>query len=338
MSAYASCWWLQDHVEFSWSGTVHACCYGYPKYSSDSTSWVEVGHVQVATVKDDKFPSEEIRQGRTRLHELVAANHPAGAVCGECPAVETKIWPQKKFLVDKTTLNTWSACNLKCHYCFVAHPDFKPSRVTYDLYAVMEDMLSGGHMDPDGSLTWGGGDISALPDFNKVSALFTEWGVRQAYKTSAYKYLRGVALALDKKLGLVEVSVDAGTAETYAKIKGKDAFSRVVENLHQYRQHGDIQLKFIAEKDNLNQRDITGFVDLACALNIQSVVVTPEWTQCRNKELSTPQFCEQIADLILRLRQVVPHVTPSTPQGGEQLFAGMWDEIEPYMQKSRAVL
>src|SRR5271165_3216021 len=27
--AYSSCWWLQDHIEFSFGGRVHACCYNY---------------------------------------------------------------------------------------------------------------------------------------------------------------------------------------------------------------------------------------------------------------------------------------------------------------------
>jgi pyruvate-formate lyase-activating enzyme len=322
MVATASCWWLQDHLEFSWLGGIHACCYGYPKYDPESDTHIEVGHVQVATVEGNTFPHEAVRRGREQIHQLLASQHADGAVCLECPQLRTKSWRKKQYLVDKITLNTWSHCNLKCHYCFVAHPDFRPSKVAYDLHAVMSDMLSGGHLNPKGDVTWGGGDISALPAFNEVSDLFRDYGVSQIFKTSGFKYLRGVAQTIKMKRGVLEVSVDAGTPATYAKIKGRNAFARVTENLHRYRENGDVRLKFIAEKDNLNDEDIGGFVELARSLGINRVTVTPEWTQCHSKELATPYYCDRIAELLLRLKQVVPIVDPLTKSRGERFFPG----------------
>jgi molybdenum cofactor biosynthesis enzyme MoaA len=127
-------------------------------------------------------------------------------------------------------------------------------------------------------------------------------------------------------LGTVEVSVDAGTRETYERIKGKDVFGPVVTNLIEYAEHGDITLKYIASKDNLDDRDLDGFLDLVRTLKAKSVMVTPEWTQCHNGEY-TEQHCRQIARLISDLRSMTTAV-PVTQADGERLFPnGMWSEI-----------
>jgi len=195
--------------------------------------------------------------------------------------------------------------------------------------------LKGGHLDPNGNVTWGGGDISALPEFNRISDLFSSYGIFQNIKTSGFKFLRGVAGALEKNLALVEVSVDAGTPETYARVKGKDAFDRVVSNLLQYSKFGQIQLKYIAMKDNLGDGDIDGFLDLARMINVKSVVVTPEWSQCHDGAYDEG-LLKQIARLIDSLRTFVPTVTPSNSDDRERLFPGMRRELERHLTSTES--
>ena len=335
---FASCWWLQDHIELSYDGKVHACCYGYPKQRktmqkdrvNNEVTWEEVGHVPLCDVVGDKFPAEAIRIARDDLHRQIAEQRAEAEVCLECPVLKTRAWPPQQYLVNQLTLNTWLHCNLKCFYCFVANPNFKASKVKYNLHAVIDDMLKGEHLNPAGSVTWGGGDISALVEFDEVCELFVAYGVKQMIKTSAFKYLKGVSQVLETGLGTVEVSVDAGTAETYAQIKGKDAYDRVTENLKQYAQHGDVQLKYIATKDNLDDRNIDGFVELAQVLKTKSVMVTPEWTQCHNGEYND-QHHQQIAKLIGMLRATAS-VAPVNDDDGARLFPnGMWNRVMPYL-------
>lgn len=339
MTSYASCWWLQDHLEFSYDNTVHACCYGYPRRKSGPTSdrtgaandWEEVGHIYLCHVKDNKFPYEVIRQKRQELHAMIAKKSSEADVCLECPVLSIQEWSERQYLVKNITLNTWLHCNLKCEYCFVAHPDFKPSTISYDLHAVMTDMLRGGHFDPKGDVTWGGGDISAYPEFNHVSQLFIAHGIHQNFKTSGFKFLRGVAEALEKKLGLVEVSVDAGTPETYARIKGKDVYNQVVSNLIEYSKSGDVQLKYIVTKDNVGKRDVDGFLDLVRLLKSKNVVFTPEWTQCHNGAYNDEQLAS-IAKLIDSTRELAINVRPVNHSDGDLLFpSGMWSRLKPFL-------
>jgi len=191
-------------------------------------------------------------------------------------------------------------------------------------------------MDPAGRVTWGGGDISALPEFNRVSQLFTANGIRQTFKTSGFKFLPGLAGALERNLAEVEVSVDAGTPETYALVKGKDAFDRVTSNLREYAEAGEIHLKYIACKDNLGDRDIDGFVELARDLGTKYVIVTPEWKQCHDGALLQDEYLSAIARLIDSLGEIAT-VAPANRAEGERLFPdGMWAMIEPRLAVAAA--
>src|SRR5829696_7325912 len=106
MVAHPSCWGLQDHLEFSYDGTIHACCYGYPKLRQDG-GWNEAGHVYLCDVADDKFPHEAIREARAKLHAQIAALNPEATVCIECPVLKMAEWGARQYLVRYISLNTW---------------------------------------------------------------------------------------------------------------------------------------------------------------------------------------------------------------------------------------
>lgn len=59
-------------------------------------------------------------------------------------------------------------------------------------------------------------------------------------------------------------SLDAGTADTFKKIKKVDLFKRTIENLKEYAKYASIELKYILLKDyNDSIEDIEGFVEIA---------------------------------------------------------------------------
>ncbi|WP_424627560.1 hypothetical protein [Bradyrhizobium sp. SYSU BS000235] len=115
--------------------------------------------------------------------------------------------------------------------------------------------------------------------------MFLDYGMKLEFKTSGYKFLQGVASTLAKGRGMLEVSVDAGTRKTYLS-KGVDVFDRVVENIQKYREHGNIQLKYIACSSNISDADISGFVELAKHTKPISVMVTPEFGESWAKSRS----------------------------------------------------
>jgi hypothetical protein len=317
---YSSCWWLHDHLEFGLRGDLRSCCYQYVNSSGKAN-----GNVAVCRIEGNRFPADKIIAQRQKIHEEIAAGtHEA---CCECPILGLQEWSPREYLVKYVTMNVWTHCNLACEYCFILRPEFHNRRVDYDVTAVIADMLSGRHLDPSGSITWGGGDISALPEFNDLSRLLLDYNVFQNFKTSAFKLLPGVCATLDKQRGSVEVSVDAGTAGTYARFKGKDAFDRVVTNIIRYREHGPIVLKYIADPCNLGDEDIVGFLSLVRRVDPQCVIVTPEWSASWSRKYSEAMIA-QIAKLVGSLRQTGVPVQPADASEGMRLFPKIWPDVE----------
>lgn len=63
---------------------------------------------------------------------------------------------------------------------------------------------------------------------------------------------------------MIYCSVDAGTVETFRKVKGVDGFDRVCENLREYAKHGPVILKYILlDGINHTDQDLKGFFKLA---------------------------------------------------------------------------
>lgn len=327
MTAYSSCWWLHDHLELGPAGEVHSCCYQYVNARGEIH-----GGVELCRIAGNTFPADEIRAARRQIHETIASGYHKD--CTECPLLTTQEWEAKPYLARALTMNVWTHCNLKCRYCFTTVPGFKYSKVKYPLVEVIGDMLSGKHLDPAGTVVWGGGDISALVEFNELSLMFLDYGVRQEFKTSAYKYLPGVAATIAKERGTVEVSVDAGTRETYASYKGADAFDRVVENTLRYRESGPVRLKYIAASVNLSDQDIDGFIELATHVKPSSVMVTPEYGESWAKRYDAKAI-NQIAKLINKLRNSGIKIAPDNEIDGQRIFPDFWESLAPLLSMDK---
>lgn len=72
------------------------------------------------------------------------------------------------------------------------------------------------------------------------------------------------------------VSIDAGTRETFQRVKGADAFESVRENLKKYRRLGaSIDIKFIFLPGvNDTEEDVDGFVALAKEVGVREIGIS----------------------------------------------------------------
>lgn len=99
----------------------------------------------------------------------------------------------------------------------------------------------------------------------------------------------------------MQVSLDSGTPETYYKVKGRDIFDRVIDNLYAYAAvrggKENISLKYIMKNDNCGAPDINGFINLCNEMGITRVTLSPEASEAWNKTISEGAI-EAGADLI----------------------------------------
>jgi molybdenum cofactor biosynthesis enzyme MoaA len=97
--------------------------------------------------------------------------------------------------------------------------------------------------------------------------------------TNALVYDGYISSLLSSGKGRIIVSVDAGTRDTFEKVKGVDAFNRVYDTLCRYsRESKDaINLKYIFLPGiNDNEEDINKFIALANEIKSNSITISAD--------------------------------------------------------------
>lgn len=86
--------------------------------------------------------------------------------------------------------------------------------------------------------------------------------------------LIGASLHVDCAPGEIAIH-PSDTAETFHKVKGVNAYNKVCENLHKYRESsGQIILKYILLDENCNSQDAEGFIELCKTLKIAKIDIS----------------------------------------------------------------
>jgi sulfatase maturation enzyme AslB (radical SAM superfamily) len=160
-------------------------------------------------------------------------------------------------------------CNLQCSYCNVK--DVLNPKIKYKGYDVMDilDFASANIKSEYLFLYYAAGEIAVSPYRDQIIDLWKKQNWHGLVNTNGAIYVEGIADLL--RIGKVSLncSLDAGTAETYFKIKGVNCFEKTINNLIKYvATGGSIGLKYIFIKGvNDNEADIKGFFEIAAKLN-----------------------------------------------------------------------
>lgn len=162
-------------------------------------------------------------------------------------------------------------CNCKCTYC-----DFwkMPERgFGYDIFPGLESLHKANALRENFFISWGGGEPSILPTFDKSSEFALNIGAYQQIHTNCLRFSPAILKVLAQDRGVINVSLDSGTRETYREIKGVDGFDKVIQNLKQYRDAGakNIILKYIVFEQNNNVKEINAFLHIAKLLRVNEI-------------------------------------------------------------------
>jgi pyruvate-formate lyase-activating enzyme len=169
-----------------------------------------------------------------------------------------------------------SVCNCKCIYCAQGRQEKSGAHDeqilnSYQVHRIVIDEL--GYQPKVASFS--DGEISVLPYKQQLLgyALENKWVCH--FSTNAILFDEQVAQLLDAG-GLLNVSLDCGSAETYRAIKGVDKFEQVVGNLEKYAAtSGGIWLKYILlPRYNDNFIDVDGFIEIAKTVKAIYIVLS----------------------------------------------------------------
>jgi len=226
---YKSCIWLNQGINFDLDSYKICCLY----------SGVGGGNTIVKTdYKGEPIDWNEFFEFKRKIKDM----HKRGETyhkCEGCVFLEEKDWGDDEDFINFINLDYWTKCNSNCMYCHTAKDkEGYNSRVTYDFLPILKDMLDKKLLKQCGHVSFGGGEVTLLPEFEEILNTFLDFNIGFIrIHSAAMDYSKAIAKGLSLgNLDLI-VSVDSGTKNMHKKIKQVDTYDKVWANLKEYSKH-----------------------------------------------------------------------------------------------------
>lgn len=231
-----------------------------------------------------KFNKEDIIKAKNKYIEFLKKGQIPSACKGCIEYKARSIKEQIKALFEKKEetkishiiVDHFKQCDCNCTYC--SQIKFFPERTQkYELLPIIRGLYEQKMIDLENlKVEFQGGNISVLKEFEDL--------MREFYAHNCDDFvilMNGIQyIPILEKIGSnwkshICISLDAGTKETFQKIKGIDAFEQVINNIKKLREtsKAQISLKYIIIKGvNDNKEEVEKFLNIAKEIgNIQPV-------------------------------------------------------------------
>ena len=300
---YKSCIRINQFAMFLVSGlyvdgiTVGLCCagstvkgYKIPGIKFDTSpektmnNFIELRENLIAEAKGEIDASKSLR---------------LSSLCKICPMYHDDTWnPSKKISLVSIAMYP-APCNAKCIYCTVCihHHTGKNQKFVPQLHGpiyekyfeLLEYARSSNLIAADARYEVGSGEIAIHPYKGKILDFVK--GQATSYLTNCIRYDDRVAENLaENAAAIINTSIDAGTPETWRRIKGVDCFDKTVQNIKKYckkAQHPrQVMLKYIIQPGfNTNAKDYEAVTQLVQQLGSNCLVIAGDVMARTQKQL-----------------------------------------------------
>ena len=200
--------------------------------------------------------------------------------CKGCVYLQEKEWDNEDY-ISFINFNNWTICNEHCVYCWLNDAD-RPHQKQYNVFPALKDMAEKGFLRKGGHITIAGGEPCVAPEFNDLIGLFLEYDLKPIrVLTNATVYSEVVKNAIQKGNLNIVVSVDSGTKETFIKVKRRDFYDKVWENIASYAsvqpQSDRVKTKFIVIP-NLNdtKEEIDAWINKSIEAGVKHLTIDLE--------------------------------------------------------------
>jgi len=244
-----TCHHLEDEIYF---GLDHAylCCAIF-------------GHNKTPKVdfSESATPKEKVRE-MIALKDRIskALSNGEECECSGCPALSSRLVSTKKSALSYISFIFSNLCNLSCIYCNANLG--RATEIDIESYSsLISEMHCEGLIDESTSVGLWQGELALHPQKKDILSVLTPYYSYIISNCTVYDECIAEHLALGRSV--INTSLDCGTAETYAKIKGADLFNEVIMNIKKYSELTKFDMKYIflpGINDNIN--DIDGFIKL----------------------------------------------------------------------------
>jgi hypothetical protein len=263
-----SCYRLESGLRFGQEG-IHACQLGQlssPLYwSADEASKI-------------KITKEMIVEKRKWLFELLNNGH-NDIACKSCYQVKIKRYADVNFArLGRIDLAATTICNLRCSFCgYTKHDAFYESK--YDALAILKEFTAN-DVEWDSAVDFNGGEPALLSDLDEYLEFFASQRIRVLLYTNAVRFRQSIYDGLaNGSLQWVCTSLDSGSPLSFMRLKKRDYFLQVLENLSRYAHAGNqgggmLAVKYIFCDDNCDDDNIAGFTYAMLAIRPQKIWLT----------------------------------------------------------------
>lgn len=273
---YKSCVWLEYGIHFD-IDSIKTCCQ-YSSLGGGDTRIIE--DYNGAQVDWDKI--FEYKRAIKDIHKSGGTFHK----CEGCIFLEELDWDENDTYISMINLDYWTKCNCHCTYCHT-HKDkeYYNSKVNYNFLPIVKDMIDKNILRPNGHVSFGGGEVTLLEEFEELLDIFLDFNVGFIRIHSAcMDYSKSIEKGLKKGNVDLIVSVDSGTKELHRKIKEVDVYDNVWKNLKNYAKAQSkptlVKSKYIVIPGvNDNRGEIIKWLKKSKEVGIKSVIqeIESQW-------------------------------------------------------------
>lgn len=288
---YVSCKHIEHGITF-FSNSVQICCI---------SSHVGGGNiVEIPNYNGEPIDWEKLFEKRKLMRDgLKNGNVPPK--CEGCYYLEKQEWNQNNYL-DEVLIGHWTHCNCRCNYCYTeADKRFFNTRQSYNILPVIKDMIDKKVLNPNGIITFGGGEPTILEEFEELVYLLLDYNMKNIrIHSSGIKYSPAINKGLELGKITLITSIDSSTKETYEKIKQVPCFDKVWENLKIYaKTNGLVRTKYVIIPGiNDTLEEIQNWLKMTVDAGIYDIAYDIEDNWYKNNRDNVPQSIIDLADYI----------------------------------------
>lgn len=261
---YKSCIWLEGGLAFN-RRSLNACLIVHHNR----------GYPQLCEYNGGTLDIDAIIKARERI---VSANQRGGHPdCRGCPHLVARRWPRRKKPIRLIGIAQFTRCNIECNYCYLQTDDpakFAAGNKPYAVLPALGQLVRSGMLDRRSIIDWGGGEPTIYPEFDGALELLTRFGATTWVHTNGTRVPRPIRDGLSAARLNILCSIDAGTRQTWQKIKNKDLLHIVWRNIAQYVQLGArVVLKYIVTEENCSEEELAAFIVAARQSGARELVI-----------------------------------------------------------------
>lgn len=276
MSEYISCEWIENGMDFDvgvFGSNIMMCCY---------VSCPGGGNIMLKRDFDGSpINWEEFWKLKNEYRNIQKSGQTIKE-CTGCVFLRKDNWEEGNH-IKSIIFDHFTHCNCNCVYCYT-HEDKKKynSLKSYNVLPTIKDMVERGIFLPGGQIGFGGGEPTMLEEFEDLINYLLENNFDNiSIPTSGIKYSPVIEKGVSQGKVHVQNSIDSGCRETFAMIKGIDAYNKVIENMSRYAKSKfaacNVLSKYIiCPGYNDNKREIDKWLTTSQEIGIGTVVISVE--------------------------------------------------------------